>query len=154
MNPSTIKKILDGKPLSYNVQEKLIAAAERQLAADVATGEPSKLPSMVERLKHVHQLYEDLGTLEAAGRVIGVTRERVRQILVKGSRLGWQYKPFEYPFVPKEKLIADYRRLLSLGVLPKRMALPQVILKSCLQLTELRTLAFACCGPRDRKSVV
>ena len=57
---------------------------------------------MVERLKHVHKLYEDLGTL-AAGRVIGVTRERVRQLLVKGSHLGlFEYKPFEYPFVAKE----------------------------------------------------
>ena len=120
VNPSTIKKILEGKPLSYNVQEKLIAAAESQLATDAAAREPSKLPSMVERLKHVHQLYEDLGTLEAAGRVIGVTRERVRQLLVKGSRLGlFEYKPFEYPFVPKEKLIADYRRLLSLGRVAK-----------------------------------
>jgi predicted transcriptional regulator len=115
VNPSTITKILDGKPLSYSVQEKLITAVESQLI-DVEIRKPSNPPSMVERLNHVHRLYEDLGTLEAAGRVIGVTRERVRQLLVKGTRLGlFEYKPFEYPFVPKEKLIADYRRLFEFG---------------------------------------
>lgn len=75
---------------------------------------------MVKRLKHVHKLYEDLGTLEAAGRVIGVTRERIRQLLVKGSHLGlFEYKPLEYPFVAKETLITDYRKHLSLGRVAK-----------------------------------
>lgn len=119
VNPSTIRKILDGKPVSYSVQAKLIAAMQRP-SPNKANWKSSYRSSMVERLKHVHQLYEDLGTLEEAGRVIGVTRERVRQLLVKGSHLGlFEYKPFEYPFVAKETLIADYRRHLSLGRVAK-----------------------------------
>jgi len=39
---------------------------------------------------------------------------------VKGSHLGlFEYKPFEYPFVAKETLIADYRKHLSLGRVAK-----------------------------------
>lgn len=61
-------------------------------------------------------MYEELGTLEAVGKKIGVTRERVRQLLAKGSNLGlFEYKPFDYPFVPKEKIVADYRNYLTLG---------------------------------------
>ena len=75
---------------------------------------------MVERLKHVYQLYEELGTLEAARRVIGVTRERIRQLLVKGSQFGLvEYKPFEYPFVAKEIFLDGYRKYLSLGRVAK-----------------------------------
>lgn len=93
VNPSTIRKILEGKPVSSSVQAKLIAAIQNPLP-DSADSTSLNRSSMVETLKHIHKLYEDLGTLEAAGRVIGVTRERVRQLLVKGSHLGlFEYKP-------------------------------------------------------------
>jgi hypothetical protein len=79
---------------------------------------PSNDPyvSMMERLKKVHDLYKKCGTLEAAGKEMGVSRERVRQLLTKGSRLGFfEYRPFDYPYLSKEKLIADYSRYPSMS---------------------------------------
>jgi hypothetical protein len=152
VNPSTIRKILDGKPVSYSVQEKLIAAMQRPLP-NTADWKPSYKSSMVERLKHVHQLYEDLGTLEAAGKAIGVTRERVRQLLVKGSQLGlFEYKPFEYPFVAKETLVADYRKHLSLRRVAKANGITSGYLGKLLTAYRITEANFAHCGTRERKS--
>lgn len=39
----------------------------------------------VERAKQVNEIYQREGSLEAAGKVLGITRERVRQILVQGG---------------------------------------------------------------------
>ena len=115
INPSTIRKILQGIPVSFGVQKKLRAALETE-----PSGPSDAKPSMVARLNEIHRLYEQEGTLEAVGRKIGVTRERVRQLLAKGSKLGlFDYKPFDYPFVPKEKLVADYTEYLTLGRVAK-----------------------------------
>lgn len=39
----------------------------------------------IERARRVNEIYQREGTLEAAGKVLGITRERVRQILVAGG---------------------------------------------------------------------
>lgn len=39
----------------------------------------------IERARRVNEIYQREGTLEAAGKVLGITRERVRQILVQGG---------------------------------------------------------------------
>ncbi|MBU4350701.1 hypothetical protein KJ599_10315, partial [bacterium] len=48
----------------------------------------------------VFQLYKEYGTLEKVGREVGLTRERIRQILERGNRYGL----FEYPI--KKELIS------------------------------------------------
>jgi len=50
--------------------------------------------------KTVFQLYKEYGTLEKVGREVGLTRERIRQILERGNRYGL----FEYPI--KKELIS------------------------------------------------
>jgi tetratricopeptide (TPR) repeat protein len=50
--------------------------------------------------KAIFQLYKEYGTLEKVGRKVGLTRERIRQILEKGNRYGL----FEYPI--KKDLIS------------------------------------------------
>jgi transcriptional regulator with XRE-family HTH domain len=81
-----------------------------------SVSEKNLRPSMVEKLRLAFTLYKELGTLEAVGKRMGVTRERVRQLLVKGSALSlYEYRPYNYPYVPKEKLIQDCIKLLSLG---------------------------------------
>lgn len=128
VNPSTIEKILDGRPVSLGVQMKILAAVETKTSEST-----DAKPSMVARLKEIHRLYEHEGTLEAVGRRIGVTRERVRQLLAKGSKLGlFEYKPFDYPFVPKEKLVADYRDYLSLGRVAKSNSISVLYLRKLL----------------------
>lgn len=115
LRPSTIQKIIDGTPVSAGVQDKISFAMENE------PNNPTnaRLP-MVERLQEIHRLYKDLGTLAAVGDKIGVTRERVRQLLEKGTKLGlFEYKPFDYPFVSKETILADYKEHLSLGRVAK-----------------------------------
>ncbi len=121
VNPSTIEKILEGRSVSFGVQKKILAALEKK------QDNPSTTSPLVERLKKIYGLYQEEGTLEAVGKKIGLTRERVRQLLAKGSKLGlFDYKPFDYPFVSKEKLLADYRDYLSLVRVAKanRISLP------------------------------
>lgn len=50
--------------------------------------------------KTIFQLYKEYGTLEKVGREVGLTRERIRQILKRGNKYGL----FEYPI--KKELIS------------------------------------------------
>jgi len=56
--------------------------------------------SKIDFSKTVFQLYKKYGTLEKVGREVGLTRERIRQILVIGNKYGL----FEYPI--KKDLIS------------------------------------------------
>ena len=68
------------------------------------------------RMMEAHKLYTEKGTLEVAGKHMGITRERVRQLLETGTRHGlFEYKPYNYPFVPKEKILDDYKKFLNLN---------------------------------------
>ncbi len=53
--------------------------------------------------KEINQLYKEYGTLEKVGEKKGLTRERIRQILVKGNK----YKLFEYP-IKKEVITYNF----------------------------------------------
>jgi len=57
--------------------------------------------------KRVYSLYLEQKTLEKVGNLLGVTRERVRQILKKGS----QYGLYKYP--AEDKSIIDYKFLVK-----------------------------------------
>lgn len=123
IRPSTLMKFLNSKSLSPQTMKKLDSIMKRRndlvpLGLPSSTLKVNRLsvhrPSLLERLHEVYNLYKEKGTLEAVGRQIGVTRERVRQLLVQGSKLGlFEYRPYDYPFVPKEKILDDFRRCLS-----------------------------------------
>jgi predicted transcriptional regulator len=55
--------------------------------------------SKIDFSQTVFQLYKEYGTLEKVGREVGLTRERIRQILERGNKYGL----FEYPI--KKELI-------------------------------------------------
>jgi hypothetical protein len=64
--------------------------------------------------------YQKGGTLECVANKMGLTRERIRQILIKGTRLGlFNYTGREYHYVDKSKLIEDYEKYLSLSTVAK-----------------------------------
>ena len=76
----------------------------------------SRPTTTVARLQTLHTLYERLGSLGAVGRQVGLTRERVRQLLVKGAQRGlFAYSPRRYPCVPKERIIEEYTRIQSIS---------------------------------------
>ena len=108
VSPSSIEKILAGKPISLGLRKKLLAAAQ---------GRPGQRKrATIERLKKAYRLYQEEKSLEGAGRKMGVSRERVRQTLAEGSQLGlYDYKRYRRPDVPKEKIIAQYKTCFSLS---------------------------------------
>jgi hypothetical protein len=110
VTPTSLRKIYDGNPVSKFLEKKLAAA----LRAPNLTNLQNKPSAQIERLQTTYNLYKQVGTLEAVGKQVGVTRERVRQLLVQGDRMGlFKYIPYEYPFVSKEKIIEDYMKTLS-----------------------------------------
>lgn len=91
VNPSTIQKILDGRPVSRIIVKKIAAAYQGgglfdDSAARHGGRESNRLT--VERLKTVHSLYKQEKSLRTVGEKLGLSRERVRQMLEKGSEIG------------------------------------------------------------------
>ena len=110
---STLDKLLNERVVSPQVRRKIESMLKEPARTVQSVAKPA---SMVDRLRRVHELYRNLGTLEAAGKELGVTRERVRQLLVRGAQLGlFKYKPFELPYLPMDKLITDYVTCQSIG---------------------------------------
>lgn len=118
---TSLRKLYEGKPGTRYIARKVVAALATPNLRDLC----SKPSSAIERLRNIHNLYEQLGTLEAVGKQVGLTRERVRQLLSKGKKIGlFEYNPREYPYVSKEKIIEDCKktqgvnRVASLNSIP------------------------------------
>lgn len=111
VTPSTLRKILAGAPISRFIQRKIGRVLDGRGSA--LPGSPRR--SRVERLLEVYHLYQEHGTLQRVADEIGLSRERVRQLLVKGSECGlFEYKPSWEIGIPREKILEDYRRVLTL----------------------------------------
>ena len=114
VNPSTVQKILEGSPVSRSVKKKIRVAFMNEDLNPVA----SKY-STVERLLAAHHLYEKAQSLRTVGEKMGLSRERVRQLLEKGSEAGlFEYKPLKFSsiqkIIPKQKILNDYKKFLRL----------------------------------------
>lgn len=117
--PSTIRKVLEGRKISRYVEKKIRAALEGRAA-------PFSLhqrESYIERLLEVDRLYRRCGTLAAAGRVLGLTRERVRQLLNRGSEAGlFEYGPSTATRTPLKKWTKERRRDLKSRIVARMQA--------------------------------
>jgi hypothetical protein len=141
---TSLRKLYEGKPVSRVLTKKVEAVLACARPTDRVAG-----PSVaIERLQSIHKLYKELGTLEAVGEHVGLTRERVRQLLSKGRGIGlFEYKPYEYPSISKDKLIGDYIHSPNLGYVAKINRISQHYLRKLLtaysiskeQLAECRT---------------
>jgi len=154
--PSTIRKIVDEKKsVSILIQQKMLAAVQRPSAAITGAQSFSRYPT-VERLRYTHRLYQDLGTVESVGKALGLTRQRVSQLLVTGKKLGlfeYKRKPHEYPFVAKEKLLADYREYLSLEQVARANGITVLHLRklrTAYRITDKRLRSLWIAGQRAR----
>ena len=69
------------------VTPQTVRAAMKRLGVTMPAGTQGGLRRQrtIERAQQVYEIYQREGSLEAAGKVLGVTRERVRQILVAGG---------------------------------------------------------------------
>lgn len=108
---TSLRKIYEGKPVTKAIAKKVAGALEVPNITD-SFNKPS---SAIERLQKIHKLYEQFGTLEAVGAHVGLSRERVRQLLSKGKKMGlFNYSPREYPYLSKDKIIEDYKKTQSI----------------------------------------
>lgn len=107
-----LKKILEGKLVSRPLIQKLRKALDLSPQGKSCT----KPSAAAERLYTIHNLYKQLGTLDAVGKQVGLTRERIRQLLSKGKKFGlFEYNPREYPFISREKILEDYKKAPNLS---------------------------------------
>ncbi len=117
VNPSTVQKILAGNPVSRSVTKKIHAAFEQGGALDSKRTRRNGLEpnhSTVERLTEVYFLYEKEKSLRTVGKKLGLSCERVRQLLEKGSAIGlFKYKPPKAPLLSRGKILRDYRKFLK-----------------------------------------
>lgn len=107
---STLRKILAGGPISHFIEKKIGRVLEGEASAP-----DGRKRWTAERLLEVYHLYEARRTLRGVAEALGLSYERVRQLLVKGSEFGlFVYKPYSEGAIPREKILDDYRRLLTL----------------------------------------
>jgi hypothetical protein len=101
VNPSTIIKLLEGRPIS-RVTVKKIKSAFLGLGMlhenSVTFRYPEWNQTAVERFRVVYQLYVQENSLRVVGRRLGLSRERIRQLLERGSEMGlFKYTPLKSP---------------------------------------------------------
>lgn len=150
VRPSTLKKLLAGKHVSFQPRQKI-----KRIFNGTAPCKPELADPVSEKLRWAHTLYEKYGTLEAVGRQMGLTRERVRQLLVKGSQLRlfeYKRKPLEYPYVSKEKLITDYAHFLSLGKVAQINRISLDYLRKLLTAYSITQSDLTSCAKEARKA--
>lgn len=115
VNPTTLRKILEERPVSHYTEKKIRAGLGR---ATPPVGISSRL-STVARLCELHRLYREKGTLAAVGRTVGLSRERVRQLLVRGAEIGlFEYASRASSFPSRKKVFDDGRNVS--GRMPSR----------------------------------
>ncbi|MCP4653590.1 MAG: hypothetical protein GY858_09465 [Candidatus Omnitrophica bacterium] len=77
-------------------------------------------PDRITFYKKCFDLYNEGGTLEYVGKIVKLSRQRIRQILVKGTKYKlFKYRGNEYPYISKQKLLKDFYRLKALSKVAK-----------------------------------
>jgi hypothetical protein len=109
---STVFKLLEGRPLSLWLKKKICA---HLVNGGVDERSRRRMKAGLARLEQVNRLYREKGSLAAVGRELGVTRERVRQLMRQGSQLGlFEFNPYKPPVISKRTLLKDYKKRPSL----------------------------------------
>lgn len=115
VNPSTIQKILEGRPISRSVTQKIEAAHARgALNGNGAGRRRESKRSTLGRMMEAYRLYQKENSLRRVGKKLGVSHERARQLLEKGSEIGlFKYEPAKPPTLSRKRILDDYRRFLK-----------------------------------------
>ncbi|MBI3803234.1 MAG: hypothetical protein HY282_05670 [Nitrospirae bacterium] len=141
VNPSTIQKIIEGSPVSRSVTKKIEAALQEGRGFDGGGKTRVDYPSnhsSVERLMEVYDLYEAEKSLRTVGEQLGLSRERVRQLLEKGSEIGlFKYRPAKAPLLSREKILKDYGRFLKRSEVAKANRISTNYLSKLIELHEI-----------------
>lgn len=123
LNPSTVQKILEGRRVSRGVVKKIEAAFQESWLfnenGDHRARRESHRPN-VERLREVYGLYKEEKSLRTVGERLGLSCERVRQLLKKGAQMGlFKYNPSKRRILSREKILESYGQFLALRPVAK-----------------------------------
>ena len=133
VNPTPLRKIMAGKLVSRYFIKKMFVKLKKEKNFDSAF---FKSP-MVRRFLAVYGIYRKEGSLVNVARNLGLSRERVRQLLYKGNKLGLfdykKIKEFSKPRIPKKKIIRDFQNLRRLNKLAKLYKMSTAQLSKLLQ---------------------
>ncbi|MDD5079717.1 MAG: DNA-directed RNA polymerase subunit alpha C-terminal domain-containing protein [Candidatus Omnitrophica bacterium] len=78
-------------------------------------------------------VYQERGTLQLVAEKMHLTRERIRQILAKGTQLGlFNYTGRDYHYIDKNKILDDYSKYLSFSRVAQANGIPSHYLKTML----------------------
>ena len=112
IRPKSLVNILNNKPVSSYFIIK-ITKIEAELSQQEDIKEFILCSPNISRLLNVYRLYKLRGTLKKAGIELGLTRERVRQLLKKGTNLGlYRYRKLHgksIPRISRKRIIACYK---------------------------------------------
>ncbi len=90
-------------------------------------------PERMEFYKPCFELYTHGGTLQSVAMAMKLTRERIRQILIKGTAYKlFEYNGREYPYILKAKLLSDLSKYPSMSTVSKINKISTVYLKRLL----------------------
>ncbi|HLG22636.1 MAG TPA: hypothetical protein VI382_07450 [Candidatus Manganitrophaceae bacterium] len=122
--PSTVQKILEGRPVSPAVRKKITHALQEDGIFELYDAESPSIQvrdSTQRRLLEVYHLYEKKKSLRAVGRKIGLSQEGIRLLLKRGTEIGlFTYQPPKKSrFVPRSKILKDYQKFLKLSEVAK-----------------------------------
>lgn len=82
-------------------------------------------PERIRYVRDIYRLYQQEGTLARVAQLKNLTRERIRQLLVKGTKWGlFRYSGREYPYVEKEQILKSYSECLSLNRVAGMLGIP------------------------------
>jgi hypothetical protein len=117
INPTPLRKIRSNEPPSRYILNKL-QKVEAELSEGADLNDFLFKSPRGRKLISIYRLYQKEGFLEGVGRLMNLSRERVRQLLDKGTKLGlFEYKKFNLKGLAdlsKGKIIEDYKKSLSL----------------------------------------
>ena len=122
VSDGSLVKILTGKGLSRYLLKKISRGLRNWDNSDAAIARTPR----VRRILSLHRRYQVLGTLAEVGREMGLSRERVRQLLTNGEKLGLFHYRDQSGIkslalrVSREKLLEGYRNLLQLRRVAER----------------------------------
>ncbi len=149
VTPRTVKKVITGQTVSPYIRLKIQTA----LQEDTALVHSSK-KSPVQHLLEINQLYQAGGTLRSVGAKVGLSGERVRQLLLTGTEVGlFKYQPPKAPVISRKKILSDYKKYLNFGQVARvnNISLPYLMRLRLLHKIERKSLhAIRVAGQRRK----
>lgn len=151
--------------LAHDVQLYISGISEDQILNDFKQKYPGKYDilkkvractfdaSKIKFYKSCFHAYQEGGTLKHAAKRKHLTKERIRQILIKGTELGlFNYVGREYPYIEKNKILNDYSTHLSLGTVAKINGIKSSYFKRLLTAYEITDKDLKIIKERSKKN--